>query len=193
MRKTLFLFFIVSMVGYAKGETLRRFEIGFVASSFNFGDVTSTSEMRGEYGGRFVVNIHPRIALEYQMTYSGRDIRFDSSSRGSGHLKCNVWRSEKGLLNIFGVVGPGYMHEEAEYIGGLYHYIEKYRSIGVDYGAGIEVSPHKRFAIRLDLKDFYAGKTYKTQNLRDSILTPQYGPRYWNHHLDLNAAFMFRF
>lgn len=194
MRKALFTFFIISMIGYAKGEPIKRFEIGFVLGSYNFGDVTSTNLMRAELGGRFAINLHQKIALEYQMTFSGRDIRFDSSSQGSGHIKYSVWRSERRLVDLFAIAGPGFTREETEYIGGLYHYIDKYRSLGVDYGGGIEVFPQEHLGIRFDLTDFYAGRKYASrEDLRNDQTNPGYGPRRWDHHLDLKAGFMFRF
>jgi hypothetical protein len=182
MRKALFLFFMASMIGYAKGEPLKKFEVGFVIGGFDYGEAISANDIRLEYGGRFVVNLHKRIALEYQMVFSGRDSYVDSSSQGSGHIKCNVWQSKKPLLKVFGIAGPGFIRERVEYIGGGYQHIEKYKSIGMDYGGGIEIVPDRRLALRLDLTDFYAGRKYADD-----------APRFWHHHLDFKAALMFRF
>jgi len=182
MRKALFVFLLASMIGYANAEPLKRFEAGFVIGGFDYGEAISTRDIRAEYGGRVVVNLHQRIALEYQMVFSGRDSYYDSSFQGSGHIKCNVWQSGKQRFKVFGIAGPGFIREQWEYIGGGHHSINRYRSVGVDYGGGVEVAPDRRFAVRLDLTDFYAGKRYG-----------EGAPRFWHHHLDFKTAFMVRF
>jgi hypothetical protein len=182
MRKALLLFFLASMIGYAKGEPLKRFEVGFVVGGFDYGEAISANDIRLEYGGRFVVNLHQHIALEYQMVFSGRDSIVDSSTMGIGHIKGNIWKSKNQLLTIFGIAGPCYIREQLKYYSGGFQHTDKYRSVGIDYGGGVEIAPKERFALRLDLTDFYAGIKYF-----------EIAPRFWHHHLDFKAALMFRF
>jgi hypothetical protein len=194
MRKALVLFFLASMIGYAKGEPLKRFEVGFIVGGFEYGEAISPNDIRAECGGRFAFNLNQRIAFEYQMVFSRSDNYYDSSMQGSGHAKISIWHSDKQLINIFGIAGPGFIREQREYLGGLYDNLYKYRSIAVDYGGGLEISPHKRFSIRLDLTDFYAGqKLAEVESLRYRTTYPGSAERWWHHHLDFKAAIMFRF
>jgi hypothetical protein len=102
---------------------------------------------------------------------------------------------KSGILSVFAIAGPGFMHEEVEEIGGTYHDLDIYRSIAFDFGGGIEVVPHRRWSLRLDLTDFYAGQKFvRTDSLRTGTsYTPPFSPRFWDHHLDFKSGVMFRF
>ena len=183
MRKIIPVLFVLACSRYLSGQPLDapRFEVGPVFGATTFGPAISSHDMRAAFGGRAVLNLHRRIAVEYQMAYFRSPVS-TSATQGSGHLKWKIWEEKSGILNIFTVLGPGFMREEDELIGGTYHDVYKYTSIAIDFGAGIEVVPHRRFSVRLDLTDFYAGTKFAGTS-----------PRFWDHNLDFKAAIMCRF
>jgi hypothetical protein len=178
--------FLASTGCILAGEPLDtpRIEMGPIIGSTAFGDKFA-GDMRFSLGGRFTLNLNPRFAIEYQMAWIQSDTSYptNSSTQGSGHLKYKVWRSNSRRFDIFAVVGPGFMHEEYQEFDQYVPSMQIKGEIGAvafDYGGGVEVIPHRRFAVRLDITDFSTGQKLVTQRL-------------WNHHLDIKGAVMFRF
>ncbi|PYV07465.1 MAG: hypothetical protein DMG07_28830, partial [Acidobacteria bacterium] len=138
-------------------------------------------------GGRVTFNLHPIVGIEYQMAYfPGYGAGEDSKTQGSGHIKLTYRLEENRRLNVFAIVGPGFLHENFSYTGSIGHIVYRYRSVAVDYGVGLEILAHRRFLVRMDITDFYAGRKFLP-------FSPLAGSRSWDHHLDLKVAGMFRF
>jgi hypothetical protein len=166
------MFVLTSVSGVcAEATELRKWEVGPFVTWTTFGTAISAGSISGGYGGRFTANLHPNVAVEYQMAH------FPSSPeeqvQGSGHLKV-TYRKEASLkLNLFGIIGPGFLRESFHLSRGETREIN---SIALNYGAGLEIVPHPRASVRLDFTDFYAPSAPLSE-----------------HHLDTKIAVMFRF
>jgi hypothetical protein len=113
-----------------------RFEVGPLVGTTTFGTTAVFIKgMRASYGGRITFNVHPRVALEYQLAYFPGD--YDTSkTQHTGHLKLTAWEEKHGILRIFALIGPGFMREHDSYSGAAGYFVYTYDSIAVEYGAG---------------------------------------------------------
>lgn len=198
MKKVIALFLLLACSKLASAEPLviPRFEVGPLMGFV--GDFRYHAKSPA-VGGRFTVNLNQRLAVEYQMAWIGGNSfhTADSSLQETGHVKFTFWTWKGGKLSLFAVAGPGFRQEKSTEIqGGTYDYVDHLGSVGVDYGGGMQITPRRWCAFRLDLSDFYAGTKFTEQeNLRPGVPSyfPTGSPRFWNHIFGGTGALMFRF
>ena len=164
-----------------EASTPPRWEAGFLFSVTTFGTAVSTGNIKTGIGGRMTFNASRAVGFEYQMAYFPGERSENGKIQGSGHLKLTYRAEAQRRINLFAIIGPGFLRESDTYTGGHGSYTYEYRSIALVCGGGIEIVPHRHVLIRLDLADFYAGTEYGG------------GSRYWAHHLDFKPSVMLRF
>jgi hypothetical protein len=133
-----------------------RWEAGPLISVITVGTAVSSREVQAGYGGRVTFNANRIVGFEYQMGYILGHY-YESMVQGSGHVKLTYRMEAKWKINIFGIIGPGFLREQQSYTGAIGHVINNYQSTAIDFGAGMEIVPHRHFLIRLDLTDFHGG------------------------------------
>jgi hypothetical protein len=151
-----------------------RWEAGPLISVITVGTAVSSRNVQAGYGGRVTFNAGRIMGFEYQMSYILAHY-YEAMVQGSGHLKLTYRMETNWKINLFGIVGPGFLREQQSYTGSIGHVVYNYQSAAIDFGAGMEIVPHRRFLIRLDLTDFHGG----TLSAGD--------------HIDFKIGAMFRF
>jgi hypothetical protein len=164
-----------------KADNPPRWETGFLFSVTTFGTAVSTQNIETGVGGRVAFNANRVLGFEYQMAYFPGAASDNGKFQGSAHLKLTYRAEARRRINLFAIIGPGFLRESYTYIGGRGSSTYEYGSVALVYGGGMEIVPHRHLLIRLDLADFYAGKKYPS------------GSRIWAHHLDFKPSVMLRF
>ena len=165
--------------GSAFGQAFKtpRWEAGPFFAATTFGQAVSAGNFRMGYGGRFTVNVHPNIGFEFQMArFPGTWENWpnEAALQGSGQVKLTYRAEQHRRVNVFAVVGPGFLREEGSYVSRGEKQVYHYEYVAIAYGGGFEIVPRKLFTIRCDIADFLArSRSY--------------------HHFDLKTALMFRF
>ncbi len=186
MKRIILLALVVSASqGSAVGQEPKtpRWEIGPFFTATTFGQAVSAGNFRAGYGGRLTINVHPNIGFEFQMAHFPVEWHGwpnNPALQGSGHVKLTYRAEQHRRVNVFAVIGPGFLRERESYMTGRGEVAYDYESFAIAYGGGIEIVPHGRLTLRCDIADFLARETY--------FFEP-----FWSHHFDLKTALMFRF